>query len=111
MLSRPSRLTDGADYKAVVRRGVRSTSPHLITYVVASEGTRAPRFGFIVSKQVGGAVTRNLVRRRLKAICAEARGDVAPGRDIVIRALPAAAAASFSTLRGDVRTALQRRAS
>jgi ribonuclease P protein component len=68
------------------------------------------RFGFIVSRQVGGAVVRNTVRRRLKALCLESLGTVAPGSDVVIRALPSAASASFTDLRTDVEKCLARRA-
>lgn len=71
---------------------------------------RAARFGFIVSKAVGNAVTRNTVRRRLKAVCAEALPDVREGADVVIRALPSAATASFQELRAEVTRCLARRA-
>jgi ribonuclease P protein component len=81
-----------------------------VTYVVTDADERRPRFGFIVSKQVGSAVVRNTVRRRLKAVCAEALGTVRPGVDVVIRALPSAATADFSELRDEVRLCLSRRA-
>lgn len=76
----------------------------------ATPDTQASRFGFIVSKQVGGAVVRNTVRRRLKAVCAEALPEVGSGRDIVIRALPSAASADFSQLRDEVVRCLTRKA-
>jgi ribonuclease P protein component len=81
-----------------------------VTYVVTSPDDRASRFGFIVSKQVGSAVVRNTVRRRLKAVCAEALDSVRPGSDVVIRALPSAASADFSELRDEVQRCLARRA-
>lgn len=80
-----------------------------MTHVVATGESRPARFGFIVSKAVGGAVCRNTVRRRLKAICAEALGDVREGADIVIRALPSSAAASFAELREQALVGLMRR--
>ena len=58
---------------------------------------------------MGGAVVRNTVRRRLKALCFESLGAVTPGSDIVIRALPSAASASFAELRTDVTKCLTRR--
>ena len=70
--------------------------------------SRAARFGFIISKQVGTAVVRNTVRRRLKAVCAEALQRVPEGTDVVIRALPASATASFAELRADVDRCLSR---
>ena len=45
--------------------------------------------GFVVSKKVGNAVTRNRVKRRLRHL---SRDLVAPfDTDVVVRALPAAA--------------------
>ncbi|GAA3637462.1 ribonuclease P protein component [Microbacterium awajiense] len=110
MLARPNRLTRGADYKAVVRRGRRCAAPHAITYVVATGEQRAPRFGFIVSRQVGPAVVRNTVRRRLKAVCADALPNVLDGNDVVIRALPSAASAPYRQLHADVSRCLSRSA-
>ncbi|MBW9092641.1 ribonuclease P protein component [Microbacterium jejuense] len=109
MLARANRLTRGADYKAVVRRGRRCAGAHTVTYVSRVETDGPARFGFIVSRQVGGAVVRNSVRRRLKALCYESLEGVTPGNDIVIRALPTAASASFSELRADVEKCLARR--
>lgn len=110
MLARPNRLTRGTEYKAVVRRGGRCASAHTVTYVTATGEDRAARFGFIVSKQVGNAVVRNTVRRRLKALCAEALPAVRPGSDIVVRALPTAATAGYDELRDEVSRCLARRA-
>lgn len=108
MLARPNRLTRGVDYRQVVRRGARCGGPRLITSALPAAETRAARFGFIISKQVGTAVVRNTVRRRLKAICAEFLDTVPEGTDVVIRALPASADADFSDLRADVERCLRR---
>jgi ribonuclease P protein component len=115
VLARPNRLTRGAEYKAVVRRGSRCVGVHTVTYVRlsdedASYENRHTRFGFIVSKQVGSAVVRNTVRRRLKALCLEALPSVRPGTEIVIRALPTAATAGFGDLRAEITRCLSRRA-
>jgi ribonuclease P protein component len=110
VLARPNRLTRGAEYKAVVRRGRRCAGAHTVTYVHPAEAPGPARFGFIVSRQVGGAVVRNTVRRRLKALCAEALPAVRDGNDIVIRALPSAASVPFNELRDDVARCLARRA-
>jgi ribonuclease P protein component len=79
-------------------------------YVTTSDEQRSPRFGFIVSKRVGTAVTRNTVRRRLKAACAAALPSTRAGADVVIRALPSAADADFHALQADVARCLARRA-
>lgn len=110
MLARGNRITRGAEYKAVVRGGARCAGALTVTYVVASGEDRPARFGFIVSKQVGSAVTRNTVRRRLKAVCAEELPGVRHGADVVIRALPASATAPFPSLRDEVVRCLSRKA-
>jgi len=81
-----------------------------VTHILAGRESTSVRFGFIVSKQVGNAVVRNTVRRRLKAVCADALGGVRPGTDVVIRALPASAAADYAQLRDDVQRCLRRAA-
>ncbi|MFC7941717.1 MULTISPECIES: ribonuclease P protein component [Microbacterium] len=108
MLARPYRLTRGSDYRLVVRRGSRCGGARVITSVLTTGENRAARFGFIISKQVGTAVVRNSVRRRLKAVCAEALPRVPEGTDVVIRALPASATASYAELRADVDRCLRR---
>ncbi len=62
----------------------------------------AVRFGFIVSKSVGNAVIRNRVRRRLKAIASSLLDSLPPGSDLVVRALPASAQASWVTLNTEI---------
>lgn len=62
-------------------------------------GSSSPsRFGFVVSKQVGGAVVRNLVKRRLRALAQAQLLENPTGWDVVVRALPAAGVATFDEL-------------
>lgn len=102
MLAKANRITRPDDYKRVVRRGSRVAAPHTLTYLQRREDAAATRFGFIVARNVGPAVTRNRVRRRLKAASYELLPSVATGWDVVVRALPASAAASWDTLRGEL---------
>ena len=62
------------------------------------------RFGFVSSKAVGNAPTRNRVRRQLREIAREVMTE--PLGDVVIRALPAAADADWNVLRAEVRRLL-----
>ena len=108
MLAKANRIRSGADYRLTVRKGARVHAPTTITYVrKASDGMPA-RFGFIVSKAVGGAVARNTVRRRLKAVCRDELPELAPGYDIVVRALPGSVQASWTTLQGEIRRAVDK---
>lgn len=108
MLAGANRITTGDDYKSVVRRGVRVVGPHSVTYLRRNpEGTPA-RFGFIVAKNVGDAVRRNRVRRRLKAASFALLPFTRPGTDVVIRALPSATNAPWSTLHQELSAALEK---
>lgn len=110
MLAKANRITSADDYRVIVRRGAKVAGAHTVTYVRSRESGTDARFGFIVSKKVGNAVRRNLVRRRLKAVCHDALVGGVRGVDVVVRALPGAADAEFGTLRSEVLDALARRA-
>jgi ribonuclease P protein component len=64
--------------------------------------------GFVVSRAVGGAVQRNLVKRRLRHAAAEHIDRIPPGRRVVVRAQPTAVTASYEQLAGDLTSALGR---
>ena len=65
-----------------------------------------PRLGLSVSKKVGTAVKRNLVRRRLKEIFRSLLADVPGDLDLFVSARSVAAHASFEELEGEFRRAL-----
>ncbi len=67
-----------------------------------------PEVGFVVSKAVGNAVVRNRVRRRLRHLARERVDGLAPGTLLVVRALPAAASATYDALGRDFDGALRR---
>jgi ribonuclease P protein component len=59
-----------------------------------------PRVGFVVSKAVGNAVVRNRTKRRLRASVATRLNGIPKGLDVVVRANPAAGAATWDELDG-----------
>ena len=64
MLPKKIRLTKRGSFSYVYRKGTAiSTSSLRMLFVVSN----AAKIGFSVSKKVGNAVVRNLVRRRLRA--------------------------------------------
>jgi ribonuclease P protein component len=101
-LAKANRLVRADDYRRLVRRGRRVVTPHTIVYVLRANKPGPVRFGFIVPKTVGIAVSRNLVRRRLKSLSHAALSSLKPGTEIVIRALPGAAQADWATLRTEI---------
>jgi len=89
VLPAPNRLRSSADFARIVRGGVRVGRPTLVVHALKQDGTTT-RVGFVVSKAVGGAVVRNRVKRRLRALV---RPLVVTSTqcDVVVRALPSAA--------------------
>jgi ribonuclease P protein component len=67
-----------------------------------------PQVGFVVSKAVGSAVRRNLVQRRLRHLARERLSSFPGSAVLVVRALPAAAAADYRDLATDFDRALAR---
>lgn len=66
------------------------------------------RAGFVVSKAVGNAVVRNRVKRRLRHLVRARLASLPESADLVVRALPAAAAASGPELASDLDRCLRR---
>ena len=110
MLSKSHRVLTGDDFKATVRRGKRFPSPHAIVYVVETRDPGPTTFGFIVSKAVGNAVERNLVRRRLRSIAAETLAIRDSGSTVVVRVLPDSANLPWDALRSEISASLLRSA-
>ncbi|MEO5653098.1 MAG: ribonuclease P protein component [Marmoricola sp.] len=114
MLAAENRLTTAGDFREVVRRGHRSGGPVLVVHLLTPNATpqpdltavadrdparlRAPRIGLVVSKAVGNAVIRNLVKRRLRHLIRERLALLPDFSVLVVRAQPVAAAASYAVL-------------
>jgi len=82
-----------------------SISPEIAVATSAStEPSVIARFGIVASKAVGNAPKRNRVRRQLREIAREIMAE--PVGDVVIRALPASAQATWPELRSEVRRLL-----
>jgi ribonuclease P protein component len=130
VLSASNRLTSPVHFREVVRRGrrrggdlvvvhllvrARTVSPAAVTSeagAVSSSASPAvplvPRAGFVVSRAVGPAVTRNLVKRRLRHLTRERLGALPTGSMLVVRALPGAASASYVELGRELDRCLSR---
>ncbi|WP_336660102.1 ribonuclease P protein component [Leucobacter sp. USHLN153] len=108
MPARHHRITRGQDYRQIVRAGRRVGGALCITHAVLRSPGEPARFGFIISKAVGNAVTRNRVRRRMKAVIESRLHSGVSSVDIVFRALPAVAEATFGELRREMERALDR---
>lgn len=98
------RLRRSVDFQRAVRSGVRAGAHTLVVHLVQdSTGSCTPQVGFVVSRAVGNAVHRNAVKRRLRAIAATELDRLPDRSRVVVRALPAAADATYEQLSADLR--------
>ena len=106
------RLKRRPEFLRVARGQNKSATPGLVLQAApAVSGRDVPEcgLGFTVSRKVGGAVTRNRARRRLRAAAdAVMPAHAAPGRDYVVIGRAGTTERPFDALKGDLEAALQR---
>lgn len=105
MLARANRLVTADDFRTVLRRGRRFAAPNTVVSILDTGSTTTARFGFIVTRKVGNAVNRNRVRRRMRAIAWELVDRGMTGSDVVVRAMPDAASATWTVLHAEITAA------
>ncbi|GAB4001640.1 ribonuclease P protein component [Nocardioides ultimimeridianus] len=114
MLPATHRLVDADAFRATTRRGRRAGSTTLVTHLLVDDtvgehsGARPARAGFVVSRAVGISVVRSRVKRRLRHLVAERLDRLPAGGDLVVRANPPAAQATYAELGSDLDRCLDR---
>ncbi|MGE5391770.1 MAG: ribonuclease P protein component [Deltaproteobacteria bacterium] len=100
MLKKQYRITDKKVYDRAYRGGKRISGRYLIVFIRENE-MPGNRFGFVTSKKTGKAVTRNLVKRRLRALVQNELPRMKGNHDVVIVARYNIKEADFSALKKD----------
>lgn len=98
-MKRRNRLSRSRDFDAVYRHGRSVSNRYLVLYSFARPGEDAddaPRLGLAVTRQVGGSVERNRIKRQLRAAFDEVKADLRPGCDYVLIVKPGLAEAAES---------------
>jgi ribonuclease P protein component len=107
-MKRVYRLRRPDQFRRARREGRSFTGPLLTLNVVAGRRRRT-RCGFVVGKQIGTAVRRNRVKRRVREAVRLALSQINPGYDIVFVARsPELLAAPFGAIRDAVEQLLRR---
>jgi ribonuclease P protein component len=102
------RLTRRADFRAA-SKGLRTSAGAFALQARERTENGPVRIGFTVSKQVGNAVERNRVRRRLREIVRlKGDGGMRDGHDYVLIGRRAALGLPFGDMRRDLDAALGR---
>lgn len=106
MLPSEERLRSRQDFSSCYSSGKSYPSRRLVLCVLHKAQHR--RFGFSISKKVGSAVERNLIKRRLRAICRGFREQIAYEYDMVFIARKPAVTATYEQLTAECSMLLHR---
>jgi ribonuclease P protein component len=108
VLAPENRLRLTREHRRTVRHGVRGGGRLLAVHVLGSAHAAPTRAGFVVNRAVGGAVTRNAVRRRLRHLVRDRLDRLPAGSLVVVRAQPGAATVASAQLGRELDVALDR---
>jgi ribonuclease P protein component len=100
------RLSRSADFDRVFRNGRSHAGRELVLYVFPRGEQGPPRLGLSVSRKVGGAVDRNLVKRLLREAFALESARLPCGTDAVVLARTGARALAEREGMAGIRRAL-----
>lgn len=96
---RAARLTQTGEFQRVRAEGRSWPGRYFVLAMLERAEAGPSRIGFITTRQLGGAVVRNRVRRRCREIVRQSRPRLKPNCWIVVIARSASARASSDQLR------------
>jgi ribonuclease P protein component len=110
VLAAAHRLRDSDAFRRTVKSGRRAGGAALVVHLLLDSGApgSAPRVGLVVGRSVGDAVVRNRVKRQLRHLVREHLTELQDSSELVIRALPPAAAMGSTELGAELARCLER---
>jgi ribonuclease P protein component len=108
---REARLLKHADFQVVYKQGRKHFSGNMTAFYRERESTTGPRVGFTVGKVLGGAVERNLIRRRMRAAVRKHLRELTRPLDVILHPRKSVLTLKFAQLDGEIAqvfTAVQR---
>jgi ribonuclease P protein component len=100
-MKRKYRLRRNNDFSKVRHVGKSYASPYLVLAFLRNNLLHS-RFGFVVSKRLGKATTRNKIKRRIREAARLRLQYIRPGFDIVFIARQRAGSATYQELAASV---------
>lgn len=97
-------LKKNSDFRRMYSKGKSCVTPYMVVYCRRAPGPQG-RVGYTVSTKLGGAVTRNRVRRRLREVYRLNRPSLKAGYDLVIVARGRSVGAKYKSLNAAFLTA------
>lgn len=103
--SKSTRLRKRTEFLRLQHGGQRRARACFVVITKPRRGEES-RLGITVSRRVGGAVTRNRVKRFVREFFRRYRHRVRPARDVLVIARPPAASASYADVKEELAAAL-----
>lgn len=102
-----ARVRSGEEFRKALRAGQRIRTPALTVFVSREEGSQS-RFGLIVPRRIGNAVTRNRVKRVLRELYRRSRKKIDSESILVVRADPGIATLRYGEIEREFGEALRK---
>lgn len=103
MLSKVNRLKGKANFDRIFKKGEKKYSPYFVIYRYLNpsniKANLAPQIGIVTSKKVGGAVERNLARRKISVAVMAIIEQLKPAYQYVIIAIKGVQEAKVLTIK------------
>jgi ribonuclease P protein component len=106
MLKKINRLQKNKDFRRIYQRGKSRAFTGFILYYRKSGNKENLHIGFCVSKKIGKAVQRNLIKRRFREACHHLLDSFTSGYDYVFIVRKSALEMPFNQLQADIDQAL-----
>jgi ribonuclease P protein component len=87
VLAKSARLTESADFARATKSGLRFSTQNFVGYLYPTTLNQPARAGLIISKSIGGSVTRHRIARKVRHTLREMYPQLPTGGLLVVRAL------------------------
>lgn len=91
-----------ADFQSVYKNGKKRFSGNVTLFFRERDDTAGPRVGFTVGKVLGGAVERNRIRRRMRAVVRERLPQISGPLDVVLHPRKSVLTLEFARLDAEI---------
>ena len=100
---RDARLLKHADFQVVYKTGRKHFSGNMTAFYRDNGRPSGPRVGFTVGKVLGGAVVRNRIRRRMRAVVRQHLFELARPLDLILHPRKSVLTLKFEQLDAEIK--------